>query len=141
MPKLATVVQLVSSASMEIGIAQSPVSQVSGSGDEGIVQMGALLSAVADELLMEEPYRTTLGDGNWAADPATGEVKPYPTTDTDLVLFDPRLAIDGLKFRFLAAKGLEFGEAMRDFTTRLNKLAGRANGRVLDLDVEGGRSV
>ena len=40
----------------------------------------------------------------------------------------------------LQAKGLEFGEQMRDFTTRMNKLAVRANNRVLDLDCDEGRA-
>jgi hypothetical protein len=44
-----------------------------------------------------------------------------------------------LKYRFLKAKGLEFGEEMRDFLTRLNKLGARANARVLDLDNDMGR--
>jgi hypothetical protein len=63
-----------------------------------------------------------------------------PSADTDQILFDGRLAVAGLKFRFLAAKGLEFGEPLRDFSTRLNKLAGRANKRLLDLysEIDGG---
>ena len=40
------------------------------------------------------------------------------------------------EYRFLKAKGLEFGEEMRDFSTWQNKLAARANKRVLDLDTE-----
>jgi hypothetical protein len=51
------------------------------------------------------------------------------------------VAVTGLKFKFLQAKGLEFGEQMRDFTTRLNKIAVRSNNRVLDLDVDEGRIV
>lgn len=135
-----TLNQIVSQASLEVGITLRPVSAVIGSLDQDIVQMAALINAVADELLLDEPYRTTLGDEVWVAS-STGEPKPYPTQDTDIILFDGRLAIDGLKFRFLQAKGLEFGEAMRDFTSRLNKLAGKANGRVLDLDAEEGRAV
>jgi hypothetical protein len=126
---------IVSQASLEIGITLRPVSAVTGSLDQDVVQMGSLMQAVADELLLEEPYRHTLGDGFWVIG-ADGTPKKYPTHDTDIVLFDTRLAIDGLKYRFLAAKGLEFAEAMRDFTVRLNKLAGRVNGRVLDLDTE-----
>jgi hypothetical protein len=30
---------------------------------------------------------------------------------------------------------------MRDFTARLNKLAGRVNGRVIDLDTDTGREL
>jgi hypothetical protein len=140
MPAKLTVKDIVSQASLEIGITLRPVTAVTGSNDQDIVQMASLLAAVADEVLMEEPYRTTLGDGVWVAD-IDGNPKDRPTTDTDIVLFDGRLAINGLKFRFLAAKGLEFGEQMRDFTSRLNKLAGRVNGRVIDLDVDGGRDI
>lgn len=132
-----TLQQIVSQASLEIGITLKPVTRVVGSNDQDIIQMASLLAAVADEVLLEEPYRTTLGDGVWVVD-MDGVPKPRPDLDTDLVLFDGRLAIDGLKFRFLAAKGLEFGEASRDFTSRLNKLAGRVNRRVIDLDVEAG---
>jgi hypothetical protein len=141
MAQLLTLKGIVSQASLELGITLTPVAAVVGSLDQDIVQMASLLHVVADELLLDEPYRTTLGDGVWAM--ATDEATPKPggpTLDSDLILFDGRLAIDGLKFRFLQAKGLEFGEQMRDFTNRLNKLAGRANARVLDLDAEEGRS-
>jgi hypothetical protein len=56
-----------------------------------------------------------------------------------LILFDSRLAIDGLKFRFLKAKGLEFGEELRDFSNRLNRLAARTNAAVIDLYLDQGR--
>lgn len=135
-----TVKQIVSQASLEVGITLRPVNAVAGSQDQDIVQMAALLSAVADEVLLDEPYRVSLGDGIWL-EAADGTPKPLPTADDDVVLFDGRLAIDGLKFRFLAAKGLEFGEQMRDFTNRLNKLAGRVNARVIDLDVDEGRTL
>lgn len=138
MAQLATVLDCVSSASQEIGIAQSQVATVVGSLDQDIAQMLALLYVVADEVLMEEPYKETLGDGVWifAAD---GTPKPRITADDDRIAFDGRVAINGLKYRFLKAKGLEFGEEMRDFLSRLNKLGARANARVLDLDTDPGR--
>jgi hypothetical protein len=132
--------QVVSDAQMELGIAQSPVSSVVGSLDQDVAQMLALMSAVADDVLLEEPYKVTLGDGYWVSD-QNGQPKPKPTTDTDLILFDGRLAIDGLKYRFLKSKGLEFGEEMRDYTARMNKLAGRVNARVIDLDTDEGRQI
>jgi hypothetical protein len=138
MAKLITVKDAVSQASMEIGIAQKPVTSAISQLDADIVQMVALLSAVADEVLLDEPYRSMLGDEIWLAD-ASGNPKPAVTADDDLILFDGRLAVDGLKYRFLKAKGLEFGEELRDFNTRLNKLAGRAYRRVLDLDLDAGR--
>ena len=137
---LYTINQVVSDAQMELGIAQKPVSSVVTSLDEDVAQMVALVSAVADDVLLEEPYKVTLGDGSWVAD-ASGTPTPRPTTDTDLILFDGRLCIDGLKYRFLKAKGLEFGEEMRDYTARMNKLAGRVNARVLDLDTDEGRQL
>jgi hypothetical protein len=140
MPKLVTVADAISQASMEIGITQKPISSAIGSNDEDIAQMLALLSSVADEVLLEEHYRVSLGDEVWLAD-KTGNPKPAPDKDDDLILFDGRLAIDGLKYRFLKAKGLEFGEEQRDFLIRLAKLAGRMNGRVLDLDVDEGRVI
>jgi hypothetical protein len=140
MARLATVIDAVSQASMEIGITQKPVSSAINSLDEGIAQMLALLNAVADEILLDEPYRRTLGDDIWLTD-QNGNPKPLPTANDDIILFDARLAIDGLKYRFLKAKGLEFGEEMRDFLNRLNKLAARANGRVLDLETETGRVI
>jgi len=138
---LLTVKDAVSQASLEIGITQRPVSQAVGSLDQDIVQMTALLSAVADEVLDEEPYQETLGDGYWLVGADGITKKTVPTADTDVILFDGRLAVAGLKFRFLAAKGLESGEPMRDFATRINKLAGRANNKVLDLysESDGGR--
>lgn len=131
---------LVSHASLEIGITQRPVSEVYSSNDQDILQMAALLNAVADEVLLDEHYRVALGDGVWVTD-SNGDPKLFPTADTDLVLFDSRLAIDGIKYRFLQAKGLEFGEQLRDYTNRMNKLAAQAIGRVLDLDTDEGRIV
>jgi hypothetical protein len=138
MARLLTVRDIVSQAAMEIGISQDFVTSVVGSNDQDIIQMKALLRAVADDVLTEEPYQVTLGDQVWLSD-ANGEPIATITHDDDLVLFDSRLAINGLKWRFLKAKGLEFGEEMRDFSSRLNKLAGMVNGRILDLDLEGGR--
>lgn len=134
-----TVKEAVNDAAMEIGIQQKPITVAIGSLDQDIAQMVALLSAVAAEVLEEQPYCDTLGDGFWleAADGST--LRARPVADDDRILFDGRLAIDGLKFRFLKAKGLEFGEDMRDFTTKLNKRAGQANRRVLDLNADPGR--
>src|SRR6187455_777409 len=141
MPALLTVLQAVNDAAMEIGIAQRPANQALGSSDEDIVQMAALLTAVADELLLEEPYQDLLGDGNWLLDADGVTYRARPTADTDRILFDARLAVAGIKYRFLQAKGLEFGEQMRDFLTRMNKVAVRANQRVLDLDLDEGRAI
>lgn len=137
---LYTVNQVVSDAQLELGVAQRPIASVVTSLDEDVAQMLALLSTVADDVLLEEPYKISLGDGFWVSD-KDGTPKARPTTDTDLILFDGRLAVDGLKYRFLKAKGLEFGEELRDYTSRMNKLAGRINARVLDLDLDAGRQL
>ena len=140
MAELISVVQAVSDASMEIGIRQTPLAQALGSADEDVVQMTALLSAVADDVLMDEHYQDLLGDGHWLVN-KDGKFLTRPSSDDDRLLFDARVAVNGLKYRFLQAKGLEFGEAMRDFVVRLNKLAVRANNRALDLNLDDGRFV
>jgi len=138
MPRLATVLDAVSDASLEIGIVQLAVTNVIGSADQDIAQMTALLQNVADELLIDPPYREQLGDGNWLIDAGLQVRKARPTSNDDIVLFDARLTIDGLKYRFLKAKGLEYGEEQRDFVSRLNKLAGR-HAPVIDLNADAGR--
>jgi|SRR6188768_3956477 len=138
MAKLLTLLDIVSQAAMEIGISQNRVTSVVSSQDQDIIQMRSLLHAVADDVMQEEPYRETLGDQGWISD-QFGEPQDRFVLDTDLVLFDGRLAINGLKWRFLSGKGLEFGETLRDFTSRMNKLSARANNRVLDLDVDASR--
>lgn len=138
--RFATVKDIVNQAALEIGTTQVGVTQVFGSPDQDVVQMGYLLSAVADEVLLEEPYKVTLGDHVWVHS-TTGDPKIYPTEDTDRILFDARLAINGVKYRFLQAKGLEFAEQLRDYTVRMNKIAGRVNGKVLDLDADEGRNL
>ena len=138
MARLYTILQVVSDVSMELGTTQIPVVQALGSTDQDVAQITALMQNVADELLLDPPYRDALGDGNWIYDPGLLIRKARPTADTDIVLFDPRLAVDGLKYRFLKAKGLEYGEEQRDFIARLNKLAGR-NAPVIDLNVDEGR--
>jgi hypothetical protein len=131
--RLTSIRDAVSSASMELGLTQQPVSAVVGSPDEDISQMAALLYAVADEVLLEEPYRVRLGDGIFLVSEAGMPLERF-TADTDLILFDARLAIDGLKYQFMQAKGFEYAEYMRSFEMRLNKLASDANAVVLDLD-------
>lgn len=131
-----TVLDIVSKAAMEIGITQKPVGTVVSGADQDITQMRELLHAVADEVLSEEPYDTFLGDGLWIINAETNDFSDVITGDDDLVAFDARLAVNGLKWRFLAAKGLEFGEQQRDFTFRLNKLAAFHNRKVLDLDLD-----
>ena len=138
MPRLSSILQVVSDVSLELGTAQLPVVQALGSTDQDIAQMTALIQNVADELMLDPPYRDALGDGNWLYDPGLLIRKARPTQDTDIVLFDPRLAVSGLKYRFLKAKGLEYGEEQRDFIARLNKIAAR-NAPVLDLNYDGGR--
>lgn len=136
-----TLRDIVSRASMEIGISLKPLAAVIGSPDQDIAQMQSLLHVVADEVLLDEPYKRTLGNEEWIMDAATGQTKPDFTADSDVVLFDGRLAIDGLKYRFKQEKGLEFGENMRDFINRQNKIASRVNGRVIDMDLDEGRTV
>ena len=138
MPKLLSIVDAISDASLEIGIVQRPVTNVVGTADQDIAQMAALLQNVADELLVDPPYRDQLGDGNWLIDAGGVVRKSRPTADDDLILFDGRLTVNGLKYRFLKAKGLEYGEEQRDFIVRLNKIAGR-NAPVLDLNSDFGR--
>ena len=138
MPKLLSIVDAISDASLEIGIVQRPVTNVVGTADQDIAQMAALLQNVADELLVDPPYRDQLGDGNWLIDAGGVVRKSRPTADDDLILFDGRLTVNGLKYRFLKAKGLEYGEEQRDFIARLNKIAGR-NAPVLDLNEDVGR--
>jgi hypothetical protein len=138
MPKLLSIVDAVSDASLEIGIVQRPVTNVVGTADQDIAQMAALLQNVADELLLDPPYRDQLGDGNWIIDAGGVVRKSRPTADDDMILFDGRLTVNGLKYRFLKAKGLEYGEEQRDFLVRLNKIAGR-NAPVIDLYADEGR--
>lgn len=138
MAGLITVKAAVTQASMEIGITQTAPSTAINSLDQDVAQMVALLSAVADEVMDEEPYEEALGDGYWLLGADGTTRKSAPTADEDQILFDGRLAVAGLKMRFLAAKGLEYGEASRDFTTRLNKLGGRANAEVVDLNSDWG---
>jgi hypothetical protein len=138
MPKLLSIVDAVSDASLEIGIVQRPVTNVVGTADQDIAQMAALLQNVADELLVDPPYRDQLGDGNWVIDAGGTVRKSRPTSDDDVILFDGRLTVNGLKYRFLKAKGLEYGEEQRDFIVRLNKIAGR-NAPVIDLYEDVGR--
>src|SRR5262245_53537716 len=141
MSKLLNVLEIVGKAQLEAGIAQIAPPVVFKSEDQDVVQMGALLSALADEVLLEEPYKTTLGDGIWAVS-STGERRPNgPEADLDVILFDGRLAVDRLKFHSLSAKGLEFGEAMRNFVNRQNRLAADFNARVLDLDTDEDREI
>lgn len=140
MAQLLTARDVISQAQMELGISQKPISTVTNTLDQDISQMLAMMANVADEILLEPAYRTILGDEVWTTD-KDGNPKLWPTTDTDIILIDGRLMIDGLKYRYLKAKGMEFGEEMRDFVVRMNKLATRSNPRVLDLYEDSGRTI
>lgn len=138
MARLLTVIQAISDASLEMGITQRPVATVVNSADQDIVQLAALLLNVADELLLDAPYRDAFGDGNWLIDDGMVVRKSRPSQDNDIILFDPRLVVNGLKYRFLKAKGLEYGEEQRDFIYRLNKVAA-LNAPVIDMNSDPGR--
>jgi hypothetical protein len=139
MAQLLTARDVVSQAQMELGITQKPISTVTNTLDQDISQMLALMANVADEIILEPSYKILLGDEVWCTD-KDGNPKLWPTTDTDIILIDGRLMIDGLKYRFLKTKGMEFGEEMRDFTVRMNKLARRSNNNVVDLNEDEGRA-
>ena len=129
-----TVKQAVDRASREIGIVQAPITQAVGSLDQDIAQMTALLIAVADDIMSDQPYVDTLGDGYWLLDISNNQRKKEPSQDTDYLLFDDRLAVLGLKYRFLKAKGLEYAEDLREFIERMNRLSGKLNAQVVDLN-------
>ena len=57
-----------------------------------------------------------------------------------MILFDGRLAVTGLKYRFRSAKGLEFAEDLRDFNTRLSRMA-LPDARIIDMDADPGRQI
>ena len=137
--KLGTLLKVVTQAAGEIGIVQRDVTTVVDSADQDIKHMQYLLNAVAMEVTEEEPYNNILADGQWIIDAETGERKDSFDSDEDLIAFDRRLAVNGIKWRFLASKGLEFGEQQRDFINRLNKIAARVNAKVLDLDLDWSR--
>lgn len=140
MARLKTIAEVINDAAQEIGITQFPAASVVSTADQDISQLRALAYAVAEELMLDEPYMALLNEGFWLA-AQDGTLKDRVTADSDRVLIDGRLMVSGLKFRFLQAKGLEFGEPLRDYTSRLNRLAGQANGRVLDLDMDEGRTL
>ena len=56
------------------------------------------MSAVADDVMLREPYEETLGDGYWLQ-AADGSYRDRPMQDDDTILFDQRLAINGLKYQ------------------------------------------
>ena len=87
MPALISVKDAISQASQEIGISQKPISSAVGTNDQDIAQMLALLSLVADEVLNEEPYKVTLGDGYWVLDGTSLEPKAAITADSDVIAF------------------------------------------------------
>ena len=137
---ITSVLSCINQASKEIGISRGLQSAVQ-SLDQNIIQMVALMNVVAGECLKSEPYRTTIGDGVWIIDAVAHTPKYAATQDSDLIVIDDRIMIDGLKYRFLKAKGFEYGEELRDFLEGLNKAAAAANAELVDLDIDGGDTV
>lgn len=56
---------------------------------------------------------------NWVTDGDDSSAKDAFTKDTDTCVFRDRLMVNGLKFKFLAAKGLDTAAAERDFGLQL----------------------
>lgn len=65
----------------------------------------------------------------------TGPDADHVTDRTDYVLFDPELAVLGLKLKFLTAKGFDTAIAAAEYAERLETVKGQnAGGRVLSLN-------
>ena len=76
---------------------------------------------------------TTVPDG---AATQTYQTSPYEAlvTDSDLCLFDDELMIEGLKWRFLRARGLQYQDVRADYERMKGRAVARFNpGRILSL--------
>jgi hypothetical protein len=51
------------------------------------------------------------------------------SADTDVSLIDEKILASGLEWRWLASKGLDYGEAFRRYETRINRADGRQDTR------------
>lgn len=73
---------------------------------------------------------------NWCQS-ATAVAQAYWTADTDTSLLDDDLMVDGLKWRFLRAKGLDYGEEFQAYQRAVDtELARAGSSRTLPLNAQ-----
>ena len=58
----------------------------------------------------------------------TSTAKPFFTSDTDTCVFDDRLMIEGLKWRFFAAKGFDYSSQLSLWNTQVQIAMARDGG-------------
>lgn len=66
---------------------------------------------------------------NWILDGDSGDSKHYFTKDTDVTALPPSLLLMGLRWRWLAAKGLEYAELMRTYEMQVKDALSRDGGK------------
>lgn len=73
---------------------------------------------------------------NWCTS-ASGTAQPMWTADTDTFVLDDDLMVCGLKWRFLRAKGLDFGQEFDEYLDKVGTELARAGGaRALPLNAQ-----
>lgn len=66
---------------------------------------------------------------NWILDGDSGDGKHYFTKDTDVTALPASLLLMGLRWRWLAAKGLEYAELMRTYELQVKDALSRDGGK------------
>lgn len=66
---------------------------------------------------------------NWIIDGDSGDSKHYFTKDTDVTALPATLLLMGLRWRWLAAKGLEYAELMRTYEMQVKDALSRDAGK------------
>lgn len=74
---------------------------------------------------------------NWITNAAGSTYKQYFTADSDLILLPEEIVLNGLRWRWMREKGLDYGEVFRTYETQVANALGQDGGkRILN---QGGR--
>ncbi len=125
---------IVQTAADELGL-NVLASDVLASNDRITRQLGRLTVEACEILLGRNPWRSSPGDGPWVKK-ANEAYAWYLDGDSDTPLIDYRTIVLGIKWSFLAAKGLTYSEIFGLYEVRINQIASASQrGSKVDLNV------
>lgn len=126
--------KIVFDVGVEMGIVLR-TSSVKSSSDKDTRQIAQLVAVTCEDLLMRFPWSVSLGTDPWVM-MESGEYTHELNNDTDIPLMDSQTIRFGAEWRYMAAKGLSYGELFRAYEVRISKAAFTYNGdNVVNLNV------
>lgn len=123
--------KIVEDTGLEVGLVLKTTNVIA-STDRDTKQFSRLAIETCKDLLARFPWRISIGDDPWVKKD-DGTFVYELSDDTDTPMFDSRIIKDGVKWRYLSAKGLTYAEPFRFYEKRINDFGYFYNGyKVVD---------